>query len=399
MSVLDELYPASFRGVPFLARSSSVSGGRKVVVHEYPNTDRRYVEDLGKQERVFSITGITSAPYYLENRNALQYALEQPGIGILVHPFFGVVNVTADPYTLTEDDTALGIATFSMTFRVSDENIFPAYVEKSLDLINDLTDGAASKVISEITTGFSVSSGYPNNFTEALSNLGDITTSFSDLTNSVNASEDAKNDYNAKISAFAENKVSNIKSPTDLGSNLVDLFDAANDLGTTDTEKFNINKHFFEYLLDETQLNPLTPQRIERRKNTELLSSAMNIASLSYAYKSAVAKTYVTDQDIGLVAKSLEDQYQYFVSNNDFSTDAMDALNSLRSEVRRFFKDEKLNVYNITTITTKEIPLTVLAYNYYGNVNNTEDLMFFNEILDPSHVVGDLDVFTGGSTQ
>ena len=399
MSVLDELYPASFRGVPFLIRTTSTSGGRKIVVHEYPNTNRRYVEDLGKQDRIFSITGITSSPFYLENRNALQQALEQPGIGILVHPFFGIVNVTADPYTLSEDDSELGIATFSMTFRVSDENIFPAYIEKSLDLINDLTDGAASKVISEITTGFSVSPVYPNNFTESLSNLGDITKSFSGLTNSVNASEDAKNDYNAKVSAFAENKVPNINSPASLGSNLVDLFDTANDLGTIEAERFNINKYFFGYIFDETHINPLTSQRIERMKNTELLASAMNMVALSYAYKSAVTMTYVTDQDIDIVTKYLEGQYQYFVNNNNFSTDAMDALNSLRSEVRRFFKDERLNVYNITTITTKEIPLTILVYNYYGNVDNAEDLMFFNEILDPSHVVGELDIFTGRSSQ
>ena len=52
MSVLTEqLQKASFRGVPFEVTSASLTAGRRTVVHEYPQRDKPYVEDLGRASR------------------------------------------------------------------------------------------------------------------------------------------------------------------------------------------------------------------------------------------------------------------------------------------------------------------------------------------------------------
>ena len=50
-------YPlAQFRNIKFNYQDSSVDGGRKTVTHEFPDTNNRYVEDLGKLEKVFTLT-------------------------------------------------------------------------------------------------------------------------------------------------------------------------------------------------------------------------------------------------------------------------------------------------------------------------------------------------------
>ena len=51
MSWREQLQIASFRGVEFKVDSHSISGGRRVEVHEYPLHDTLYAEDLGRKAR------------------------------------------------------------------------------------------------------------------------------------------------------------------------------------------------------------------------------------------------------------------------------------------------------------------------------------------------------------
>src|SRR5262245_27796266 len=86
-----ELVGASFRGAPFLVESSERSGGRRVVVHEFPLRDEPFVEDLGKRGSVFRVDGYVIGDDYLTQRDALLAALEdESGPGELVHPYHGV---------------------------------------------------------------------------------------------------------------------------------------------------------------------------------------------------------------------------------------------------------------------------------------------------------------------
>jgi prophage DNA circulation protein len=125
MTLFQTLNKASFRGVTFLLDSHDVESGRKVVVHEYINKGKRFVEDLGGLPRSFTIKGFVSEPNYKFKRDALINALEKPGVGTLIHPFYGTVQVVAEPFTLTESMQRLGEATFSMVFREATENIYP----------------------------------------------------------------------------------------------------------------------------------------------------------------------------------------------------------------------------------------------------------------------------------
>ena len=45
-----KLKQGSFRDAPFHIQDTTVDGGRKTVTHEYPDSNGRFVEDLGKLE-------------------------------------------------------------------------------------------------------------------------------------------------------------------------------------------------------------------------------------------------------------------------------------------------------------------------------------------------------------
>ena len=51
------LSPASFRGAQFAVTNSETSGGRRIVVHQYPGRNTPWAEDMGRGVRRFRLTG------------------------------------------------------------------------------------------------------------------------------------------------------------------------------------------------------------------------------------------------------------------------------------------------------------------------------------------------------
>jgi len=96
MSWKEKLQAASFRGVPFSVEDDEGSFGRRVQTHEYPNRDKPWTEDLGRATRRFNISAYLVGDDYLERRDLLIKAIETPGPGTLVHPYYGEMSICID---------------------------------------------------------------------------------------------------------------------------------------------------------------------------------------------------------------------------------------------------------------------------------------------------------------
>lgn len=119
------LRPASFRGVPFQVDASEFEAGRRVEVHEYPQRDKPWAEDLGRAARNISFEGFVIGPDYVAQANRLVAALEEAGPGALVHPWLGDMRVSLrDPARVTFS-SALGQARVVMSFVEAGELAFP----------------------------------------------------------------------------------------------------------------------------------------------------------------------------------------------------------------------------------------------------------------------------------
>lgn len=83
------LQVASWRGLPFAVRDSSIRKGRRTAEHVYPFRDSIWVEDLGRGVRRYSFRGFLVGDDVLQQSEAMQAAIEAPGPGTLVHPELG----------------------------------------------------------------------------------------------------------------------------------------------------------------------------------------------------------------------------------------------------------------------------------------------------------------------
>ena len=115
MNWRDRLLPASFRGVGFWIDQAKTPVGRKGQLHEYPQRDLPYFEDLGQQAKTHDITAFIIGADCLEQRDKLLKALEQ-GSGELVHPWLGRLQVKVGECDMTHTRQDGGLVTFSLKF-------------------------------------------------------------------------------------------------------------------------------------------------------------------------------------------------------------------------------------------------------------------------------------------
>ncbi|MFB9087676.1 DNA circularization N-terminal domain-containing protein [Erwinia tracheiphila] len=82
----------SFRGVPFrMIEDTTLTGGRRIVRHEYPLRDEGLTEDMGRALRQYAFTAVVVGDDYFDQRDALINALEAGDVGELVHPNWGTL--------------------------------------------------------------------------------------------------------------------------------------------------------------------------------------------------------------------------------------------------------------------------------------------------------------------
>ncbi|MGE3918314.1 MAG: DNA circularization protein [Hyphomicrobiaceae bacterium] len=113
---LKTLRRASFRGVPFFVEHDDIKYGRRLKVHEFPNRDRPFVEDLGEKVIHISVTAYVASSNVLAEKSALVSACRRRGAGALVLPTEGSISVKSHTCTRQHNRDKLGLIAFQLEF-------------------------------------------------------------------------------------------------------------------------------------------------------------------------------------------------------------------------------------------------------------------------------------------
>jgi prophage DNA circulation protein len=107
---------ASFRGVQFWVQSDEVEVGRRLVVHEFPNRDRPFVEDLGEKHTSYHVSAYLASDSVLAEKDSLLAACRRRGVGTLVLPTEGGQMVRCKSARRTHEKDQLGFIAFKLEF-------------------------------------------------------------------------------------------------------------------------------------------------------------------------------------------------------------------------------------------------------------------------------------------
>lgn len=142
MTWFQELQPAKFAGIPFGVTGGQVRVGRRNAVHEYPNKDEVWVEDLGRSARRITLVGflVEGARYggaisAIQQREQMIAVLEAPGKNTLVHPTLGSLQVATLDASFTERKDLGRVFELSLSFIESGERVFPSASQDTTSLV------------------------------------------------------------------------------------------------------------------------------------------------------------------------------------------------------------------------------------------------------------------------
>ena len=111
----DDLREASFKGIPFYVDKTEDEFGRRIVHNEFPGKEIGSIQDLGRKDDVYNITGFLFGDY-TQNLKNLEDALNEVGSGALVHPYRASSNVVPDGYSVIRIKDEGGYAQINMRF-------------------------------------------------------------------------------------------------------------------------------------------------------------------------------------------------------------------------------------------------------------------------------------------
>lgn len=113
---LKSLFKASFRGAHFWVEADAESGGRRVVVHQFPMRDDPYNEDLGEDKREFSVTAYVASDAADREAASLTAACAMRGASTLVLPTHGPILVRCLTFSRDRQKDQHGKIAFSLKF-------------------------------------------------------------------------------------------------------------------------------------------------------------------------------------------------------------------------------------------------------------------------------------------
>lgn len=391
-----DLIGASFRGVPFLVEEAGRSGGRRVVVNNFPFRPDPFIEDLDRRERKFPITGYVIGDDYMTQRDALLVALEDTaGPGELLHPYYGSKRAICDTVTVAERRSDGGIAIFTIDF-VETPAQAPAPAV-AVDAVSKVAASAkAARVLrkTELVEQFTVAGLPAFALASAETALTRTAAALSAALGPIATTTQQLAELTSRISVITARAASLVRQPADL----IDALDAAID-GLSDTALAApgamLEALFQAYGVDLGAAAPkTTATRRTESANQQALNRALRSTTAIEAARLAPRVPYASIEDATAardrVARLLEEQA------DGAGDTAYPGLVELRSQVLRAVPGTTAFA-RITTVTRSvALPSLLLAYQLYGSVDREADLLARNRIRHPGFVAGELKVLSAG---
>lgn len=137
MAWRDRLLTASYRGVEFFIDSEEIEGGKRAEIHEYPERDEPFIEELGKGARTFRVACYILGDDFIDERDKLLDAFETAGPGTLVLPTRGEFSAICLSHRSIQSSDEGRIARIEATFVRAGLNAFPQALSDTREAVLD----------------------------------------------------------------------------------------------------------------------------------------------------------------------------------------------------------------------------------------------------------------------
>lgn len=409
----DKLRSASFRGVPFQVDASGFETGRRTQVHEYPQRDKPYSQDMGRSTRHIDFDAFVIGSDYVEKTNAVLGAMEEFGAGALVHPWFGSLNVNVLNCKVAFDRD-LGLARLSLSFVEAGELAFPSSASSTAALSRTAAAGLETESVSAFAQAFSVLKQISDAADKALTVYGNV---LNFLSNPVFALSSAlgfgalPGNINSLFSLFG--------APLDLGWNFAGLVNLSNKVyrgqvtstPPNSTSASSVPSNMIAR--DDVTLIP-TVRGLTRMATDPILAHVQTGTGTVYATASPTRRRIIDNQNAinantrqlllvqacGLSSYLKCSIYDDILAVKNELAEALDAealqvtddtlyqaLMTARAAMWLDLTERSRDSARLSAITPDEVtPALTVAYDYYEDAGRDSEIVARNKIHHPGFV-------------
>jgi prophage DNA circulation protein len=384
----------SFRGAPFVTRDHEKSGGRRLAVHELPQVDLPVLEDLGRKARRFSLNCHIIGDNYPAGADALDDALDAAGVGTLIHPWKGSMQVGVDDFSRSDSTADGGMAVFTISFV---ESGLPAVARAAADTASaskTVASDAAAAAPASFAERFDVThmAGFVEDEAGKLVNAAAIATSIrAGLLGGVGPALSA---FNGALGTLGLGSPI-LRDALSLGSATVGLVQILSSIGGSPAALFGAFGSLMLFGNDVPPVPGATPARTRQRDNQAAFIQLVNLAAATELVGTVADMSFGSYQDAVALRDGAADQLEALALRqadigDDAGADAYDALRRalVRDVTARGATLARLQDYRPAATE----PALVIAWRLYGDVSAVErqagDIVGRNHVRHPGFVPG-----------
>lgn len=404
-------YKGSYAGVPFLVvDSATLSGGHRVVRHEYPLRDKGYSENMGRLMRTWSVNVLVIGDNHLEQRDRLIEVLEAPEPAELVHPYYGTEFVQIESFSCTDSEAHGGVSFFAISYTEATREESPVVMDNGLALLSDAKGSFIDGLIDDFVAAWELfESGVE--FTESVIEFTDnVMTGITNIIRGLSGGNAVG--LIGKALALKASVKSLVDSPRKLASELTGLLSSFRD-----SENDNARQALYSVVSDvrrnsSTASNETDAPRGNTPENViETLIISAAIAEISDIVLSETQQTVrqsaesttqaATQQKAPQTTETLEDCEKAIVNVNKELTDIMiktgdlywytsahrcNALRQVFTEEMQLLSASLPAAIKITLMRTE--PALVALYRATGDCKTVKRFCTRNGVIHPIFVRG-----------
>lgn len=405
------ILPASFRGIPFFVESHEQSGGRSSATHEFMNNESPITEDLGRSAKKLTMNCHVIGDQYFFIRDALISAMESPEPGILIHPYFGILDAQPNSYSVQEDWQQGRLARFSLSFtQIESDETFLSNFDPAIDFINKVTS-----FLSVIETSVQTTATLANLPAFAVQSTNQF---FSDFVLGVESAFQGVS-LNDDDAAKIREKINGMKRRAESALDSVSIFQDTDGLISTvsgavvvpslqngiDTQANRDDKtSFFQTLLNQNEqqtkeseaASDKTPTRLAEKQNNKTLLFILRAILIARFTEVAAERDFSTLGD----AVAIRDQLLELIEaekNAVTDSQTFQAFQDLKVAVTNLIPRQGASFSSETTVTlAATTPALVAAYDIDGTIDDFQNFVKRNKIENPLFVSGEQRALTCG---
>lgn len=388
MAWRDDLIEGRFRDAPFLIERHSLSGGRRVALHEYPRRATPFAEDIGRAAREFSLElFILGVDGYFVVRDRLIDALEREGPGLLRHPYLGAQQVAVQSFRLRESTREGGLARFSVTFVEAGAQREPQASADTPSVVSDKAGRAREAAESAFADAFATA-GQPEFVrAEAIAVLDGAADAVESASEAVPRLPEAAAAFRASLAGFSNNLSDLVLAPLELGQAVHGLITDLAGIVQRPDEALTMYESLEGFGGDAKPVARTTPARIQQADNQDAVHALVRDAAAIEAARATSARTWPSMDD------AIADRDRAAERLDERAEGAFDdryrRLADLRVAVIRDVNARGADLARIGHYTPIQVqPALVLAHRIHGDASRDTEIVARNDVRHPGFVPG-----------